>query len=302
MNQTAIVQQTGTAPAALSGATLEKVVIGGDLSALTPGERVSYYLNVCRSTGLNPATRPFEYLRLNGKLVLYARKDATDQLRSLRSVSITKLECERIEDVYVVRAYAKDREGREDVSTGAVTVGSLKGELLANATMKAETKAKRRVTLSICGLGLLDESEVGSIADARPVVVDRETGEILGDAIVERIEETKKTRTKRQTPAEVGANAAVSSAPSGDPERDALIAWLWQIASKRHNVQRDAFAEWVAAQCAGAKLIREQLSTSEGRAALRKYVEERFAEPATVAAAAVPAEPEKAVDPADLPF
>jgi hypothetical protein len=29
--------------------------------------------------------------------------------------------------------------------------------------MKAETKAKRRVTLSICGLGMLDESEVESL-------------------------------------------------------------------------------------------------------------------------------------------
>jgi hypothetical protein len=37
---------------------------------------------------------------------------------------------------------------------------------MANALMKAETKAKRRVTLSICGLGMLDESEVESIPGA----------------------------------------------------------------------------------------------------------------------------------------
>ena len=33
--------------------------------------------------------------------------------------------------------------------------------------MKAETKAKRRATLSICGLGMLDETEIETIPDAR---------------------------------------------------------------------------------------------------------------------------------------
>ena len=68
--------------------------------------------------------------------------------------------------------------------------------------MKAETKAKRRVTLSISGLGWLDESETGSITGAQVVdmhddlealpggrvaareaktVVDEETGEIIDD-------------------------------------------------------------------------------------------------------------------------
>ncbi len=44
--------------------------------------------------------------------------------------------------------------------------------------MKAETKAKRRVTLSIVGLGWLDETETDSIPDARPVQVS-DQGEIV---------------------------------------------------------------------------------------------------------------------------
>ena len=47
--------------------------------------------------------------------------------------------------------------------------------------MKAETKAKRRATLSLCGLGLLDESEVDSIPSSRRVAVD-ESGKIEGQA------------------------------------------------------------------------------------------------------------------------
>jgi hypothetical protein len=39
--------------------------------------------------------------------------------------------------------------------------------------MKAETKAKRRATLSICGLAVLDETEVDSIAGAQAVPVEQ---------------------------------------------------------------------------------------------------------------------------------
>jgi hypothetical protein len=149
---------------------VEKVVIGGDLASLNAAQRAEYYGAVCRSLGLNPLTKPFEYLTLNGKLRLYALRDCADQLRRLHAISISIANRERIADIYVVTARAKDRQGREDESTGAVTVGDLKGDALANALMKAETKAKRRVTLSIAGLGWLDETELDTIAQSHPVV------------------------------------------------------------------------------------------------------------------------------------
>jgi hypothetical protein len=49
------------------------------------------------------------------------------------------------------------------MAKGAVNINGLRGEALANALMKAETKAKRRATLSLCGLGMLDETEVSDI-------------------------------------------------------------------------------------------------------------------------------------------
>lgn len=146
--------------------TLEKVVIQGDLSNLEPPERLAYYRTVCQSVGLNPATQPFEYLRLSNKLTLYAKRDATDQLRRIHNVSVTIVGRERIEDVYVVTARATIPNGRTDESTGVVSIGNLRGDNLANAFMKAETKAKRRVTLSICGLGMLDETETETIRGA----------------------------------------------------------------------------------------------------------------------------------------
>lgn len=162
-------------------AVLEKVVVEGDLSKLTPAERVIYYRNVCESLGLNPLTRPFDYIVLNGRLTLYARKDATDQLRRIHGVSVRIASREFIEPLglYVVVARATTADGREDEAIGAVSVRGLSGDALANAIMKAETKAKRRVTLSIVGLGWTDESEVDSIPGAQAVRVDPETGEIL---------------------------------------------------------------------------------------------------------------------------
>lgn len=141
---------------------LEQVLIQGDLSKLSPEQRVTYYNKVCDSLELNPLTKPFEYITLNGKLTLYARRDCTDQLRKRDQISVTISSRELIGDIYVVTAKAKTPDCREDESTGCVPIMGLKGDMLANAYMKAETKAKRRVTLSICGLGMLDESETPS--------------------------------------------------------------------------------------------------------------------------------------------
>jgi hypothetical protein len=142
---------------------LESVAVSGDLSGLPAAQRLAYYQAVCRSLGLNPLTKPFEYLTLNGKLRLYALRDCADQLRRLHGISISIVNRECLQDLYVVTARAKDRTGREDESTGAVALGTLKGDALANALMKAETKAKRRVTLSLAGLGWLDETELATI-------------------------------------------------------------------------------------------------------------------------------------------
>lgn len=146
---------------------IESVLIGGDLAKLSAEQRVAYYNRTCESLGLNPLTKPFDYLSLSGKLVLYAKKDCTDQLRKIHGVSVQIVSREKLDgDVFAVTARAVDKTGRSDESIGAVPLGNLKGEALSNQLMRAETKAKRRVTLSICGLGMLDESEVDSVPGA----------------------------------------------------------------------------------------------------------------------------------------
>jgi hypothetical protein len=162
---------------------IEQVVINGDLARLTPEQRVGYYKSVCQSIGLNPLTKPFDYITLNGKLTLYARKDATDQLRKLNDVSIDDVDVTENSAQFVVKVKGHDKSGRCDVEIGVVNKSDMRGDT-ANAMMKAVTKAKRRLTLSICGLGWLDETEVETIPApaARPVIVDTDTGEIVQPA------------------------------------------------------------------------------------------------------------------------
>lgn len=158
---------------------LAKVILEGDLSKLKPDEKVMYYKQVCDSVGLNPLTQPLAFIRFQGKEVLYAGKNCTEQLRDLHGISLRIVGTQKIDDLYIVTAEATNKHGRSDSSTGAVNLKGLSGDNLANAVMKAETKAKRRVTLSISGLGFLDESETDSIQGAQKLNVDMETGEIL---------------------------------------------------------------------------------------------------------------------------
>jgi hypothetical protein len=156
----------------IDASILEKVVIGGDLSVLTPEQRVKYYNALCRSLGLNPLSKPFDYLTIDKKLLLYARKDCTEQLRTNRRVSITELTSEIVGDLLIVTAKAELPDGRTDIDRGVVFLKGVFGDSLCNAYMKAVTKSKRRVTLSICGLGMLDESEIETVQGARVIDSD----------------------------------------------------------------------------------------------------------------------------------
>jgi hypothetical protein len=155
------------------GAIMESVIAKGDLKNLSPQERAMYYKQTCDSMGLNPLTKPFQYITLNNQLQLYATRTAADQLRKINGVTLVSLDrrYEPETEMYEVSARMRDKDGREDEDISAVFVGNLKGDALGNARKKAVTQAKRRCTLSLCGLGWLDETEIDQIPDARRVPV-----------------------------------------------------------------------------------------------------------------------------------
>jgi hypothetical protein len=160
---------------AISMTDMEKVIVEGNLEALSPGVRVQYYMAVCNSMKLNHLTKPFDYIRLNGKITLYCTRNATDQLRRRDGVSTRIIGREMEEDgIYVVTIQAQNREGRQDEDVGIVNLAGVRGQKLAIEKMKATTKAKRRVTLSICGLGWLDDVSLEDVRDKEELGIPEE--------------------------------------------------------------------------------------------------------------------------------
>ena len=146
-----------------------QLILAGDLSKLNATDRVAYYRGYCERIGLDPFTKPFDILRLNGKEVLYLTRSGAQQLNKLHGVSHQITAREVIAgEVYQVTARATLPDARHTESIGAVSVAGLKGENYCNAIMKAETKAKRRATLDLLGLGILSEEEAVSMPGAVP--------------------------------------------------------------------------------------------------------------------------------------
>jgi hypothetical protein len=166
---------------------VEQAMLIGDLSQMTDQQRIAYYVAVCRSVGLNPLTKPFQALKGDdGKLSLYPDKGCAEQLRKLHRVSTKVLGRDFFDGLYVVTVQASTPDGRTEESQAVVPLMKAKGRWedyeyrgqqrrrfkaeidqdgqdvqiplspteRATAMMRCETKAKRRVTLAITGLGL----------------------------------------------------------------------------------------------------------------------------------------------------
>lgn len=254
----------------------EQVVIKNDLKQLDPTARVAYYHALCNSLGLNPLTRPFLYLELSGKLVLYATKDCTEQLRSNKRVSLLEPRYDWSERALVVTVTARTPDGRTDSDIGVADIGKRAGEALENAIKKAVTQAKRRVTLSICGLGALDASEVPDIPSAHMVAVDMETGEVLDHAPRGRVDRDEPAVSPEETARRVDMACAqfakaetaaawntlyAACAPWAELLDDEQLAKLKSASASAKTRIRAAREQ--AAEPEAAKLDREQRQAEE---------------------------------------
>lgn len=139
------------------------LVLNSDLSKLSEPQRVEYYKVVCERAGLDPMAKPFDLITLQGKLVMYATKRATDGLTAAHSLTVTIVSRQDEGELHVVLVRATKPDGTSTEDIGAVSIANLRGEAAANAKMKAITKAKRRAVLAVCGLGMVDETELETI-------------------------------------------------------------------------------------------------------------------------------------------
>ncbi len=221
---------------------MEKVLLAGDLSKMEPMDRIKYYLKTCESLGMNPLTKPFDLITLNGKMVLYPNRSGTDQLRDIRNVDtqIVDKGFDKDTGCYVVTARAKLPSGRTDEDMGIVYCAGLKGDALANAQLKAMTKAKRRVTLSIVGLGWLDETEVGTIKGAKTHKMDLNTGAVIDDTKQELLTESESLVD--DAPKKV---IAPKASPLDKVTLDQL-KWLGVLANSKGLNGKDEIKKWIA--------------------------------------------------------
>lgn len=146
-------------PADVSAAALQSA-LAGDLSQLPGPERLKFYGAVCSTCGLNPVTKPFDWITFQGKMTLYANKGCAEQLRQLHKVSVEIIERKVEFGCLIVRVKARTPDGRHDEAMAAVPFNEKAPADAALAMMKCETKAKRRVTFSLCGLSLFVDREI----------------------------------------------------------------------------------------------------------------------------------------------
>ncbi len=171
----------------------------GDFSKMTKPEKDRFCISLAQSLGLMPWPPPFIFIPgQNGKELLYATKSCADQLRKIHKINIEityqgplQIGEQINQDIYCVRAKATMPDGRCDEDAGTISLKGKAGEDLANAILRCVTKAKRRVTYTITGLSLPDETEARSFSQDRGSQVEgpREMQPRVQDAV--RIEEVR---------------------------------------------------------------------------------------------------------------
>lgn len=167
-----------------SAAVARSLSTSGDYSSMTREEKAALYLSVSKALGLDPRMAPLAFITIDGREVLYANKGATDQLARVHRVTRTVTDGPKIITIEtaggrsLALAYcqveASLADGRRETDIGTVPVFDP-----ANAMMHAITKAKRRATLAILGLGMLDVAEVADVAAAAPdrIKTERQVGD-----------------------------------------------------------------------------------------------------------------------------
>lgn len=263
------------------GALLAKLIDAqGDLEALTPEERLRYYKAVCAKLGLDPTTQPFFVLRTrDGQVRLYLNRGGAEALRRIHGVSIQIVRTTMggnpsAPSYYEVVVEAQTPDGRKEQALAVANLRGKRGNDLENAILTAETKAKRRATLSILALGslALDETEALSMVGARLGRIDPETGQLAFS--YEGAEESQSIRADQ-----VRAIAeALARLGSQDKEVNRLIASLAlgrEVASIRQLTEEEG-EELL-------RLLKEALGSESPSLALANLLQERGGNPEAIA-------------------
>ena len=181
---------------------LTAAVLNGDMKGLPPETKIEYYNAVCHAVGIDPMQHPFEYIPVKGgKEKLYWTAVGAFTLNAMQGGSVTDDGAMLDDDNWIARATAAMPGGRQATNIGVVYVGptsrwdstkrervavpALDGQDLADARMKAVTKAQRRACLSLSGMtpcpGIVTNPASGEIT-VDPRIVEVPALEHTGNA------------------------------------------------------------------------------------------------------------------------
>lgn len=152
---------------------VETALMMNNFGALTKAQRALVILKKCEQIGVSIWLQPYAWGTMDGKLVPVPLKGLFQQLRAKNNLTITKIEEEIDKElgIFMVKVHGRVTGSsgvvREDMGLGVVGIKGLTGDPLANAMMKAHTKAKNRLTGSLCGGDSgIDDTEMSSVAGA----------------------------------------------------------------------------------------------------------------------------------------
>jgi len=136
-----------------------------DLEKLSEDDRKRYYLAACEYLGLPPELNVLAFHFMDQgdgarKLILYAKRGATDIIRNNLGISVVGLTKDQNAHEVTWVATGKNKDGRTEMSSGSKSIEGLRGKALEDAIAWAQTKALRRMTLQFAGGGILDETEI----------------------------------------------------------------------------------------------------------------------------------------------
>lgn len=161
----------------------------GDISNHTYSEKKAIIIQICNSLGLRYETNPIHIYKRHdvGGEFIYVTKEGCAQLRHIYNININNIYVPKIiNNVLIVKASGENIYGRKSTELGSIFLSKeIKDEKLSWAILTATTKAKRRLTLCLSGLGLLADIEATELGEAivfceekKPIIVDTEKEKI----------------------------------------------------------------------------------------------------------------------------
>lgn len=141
---------------------VEQALITGELAGLTKGQLVEVQRRMAEKMGIDPSLSPVDAIqdRKTGRLTLYINSKGAAELRRRHGLEVVAIDVvTQRPGLVVLRCTLRGSDGRGDMAFGAAGWEVDRPWDEAKAWLVAETRAKRRATMSAVGIFLEGPSD-----------------------------------------------------------------------------------------------------------------------------------------------